>query len=130
MKAIFVYRNGKTFTARNVADMTAISSGGNVTMICYVRNLAFEAFQEVGESRVVDKANGLTVKRFGNERWQEAYEEVAVKVNKSELSYVIIETPIECSDVDGYLKHKQVSIIPCLDNFTGENIRDVIKAIS
>ena len=33
MKLVFVYRNGKTFTARNVEDLHVVTGGGNVTGI-------------------------------------------------------------------------------------------------
>lgn len=134
MKLIFVYRNGKTFTARNVVDLHVVTGGGNVTGINYVRNIDFEAYQQTGDTKTLDKDAGLLVRRCGDQRWQDANESVSIRVDKAQLSYVIVEEKLVYTDLVGLFgdvsNRNMVSVIPCLDAFTSENIRDVLKTIS
>ncbi len=134
MKLIFVYRNGRKFVAKNVIDILAITGGGNVTQIQYVRNMDFESFQNKGEENLCDKENGLRINRAGMERWQEAHETVTVFVNKAQLSYVIVEESLQDTNLvplfSDVSNRKALTIIPCLDSYTGENLRDVLKTIS
>lgn len=134
MKLIFVYRNGKTFTARNVVDLHVVTGGGNVTGINYVRNIDFEAYQQTGDMKKLDKDAGLLVRRNGDQRWQEANESVSIRVDKAQLSYVIVEEKLVYTDLVGLFgdvsNRNMVSVIPCLDSYTAENIADVLKTIS
>lgn len=134
MKLVFVYRNGKTFTARNVVDLHVVTGGGNVTGINYVRNMDFEAYQQTGDMKKLDKDAGLLVRRNGDQRWQESNESVSIRVDKAQLSYVIVEEKLVYTDLVGLFgdvsNRNMVSVIPCLDSYTAENIADVLKTIS
>lgn len=134
MKLVFVYRNGKTFTARNVMDINVITGGGNVTGINYTRILDFETYQQTGDTKKLDKDAGLLVRRCGDQRWQDANETVYIRVDKAQLSYVIVEEELIYTDLVGLFSdvsnRNMISVIPCLDSYTAENIADVLKTIS
>lgn len=134
MKLVFVYRNGKTFTARNVEDLHVVTGGGNVTGINYIRNLDFETYQQTGDTKKLDKDAGLLIRRYGEQRWQEASETVSIRVDKAQLSYIIVEEKLAYTDLVGLFgdvsNRNMVSVIPCLDYYTAENIADVLKTIS
>lgn len=134
MKLVFVYRNGKTFTARNVEDLHVVTGGGNVTGINYVRTLDFETYQQTGDMKKLDKDAGLLIRREGDQRWQEASETVSIRVDKAQLSYIIVEEKLAYTDLVGLFgdvsNRNMVSVIPCLDYYTAENIADVLKTIS
>lgn len=134
MKLVFVYRNGKTFTARNVMDINVITGGGNVTGINYIRNLDFETYQQTGDIKKLDKDAGLLIRRCGDQRWQDANESVSIRVDKAQLSYVIVEEKLVYTDLVGLFgdvsNRNMISVIPCLDSYTAENIADVLKTIS
>lgn len=134
MKLTFVYRNGKTFTARDVQDIFVSTGGGNVNEIKYVRNINFESYQQTGDTKTLDKDAGLLIRREGSQRWQDASESVSIRVNKAQLSYVIVEEELSYTELVGLFgdvnNRKMLSVIPCLDAFTSENIRDVLKTIS
>lgn len=134
MKLTFVYRNGKKFTANNVQDIYLETGGGNVNRINYARSIDFEAYQQTGDTKTLDKESGLLVIREGSQRWQDAYETVSIRVNKAQLSYVIVEEELAYTELVGLFggvnNRKMLSVIPCLDAFTSENIRDVLKTIS
>lgn len=134
MKLVFVYRNGKTFTARNVVDLHVVTGGGNVTGINYVRNIDFEAYQQTGDTKTLDKDAGLLIRRCGQQRWQESHESVSIRVDKAQLSYIIVEEKLVYTDLVGLFgdvsNRNMVSVIPCLDSYTAENIADVLKTIS
>ncbi len=133
MKLVFVYRNGKTFTARNVMDIV-ITGGGNVTGINYIRNLDFETYQQTGDMKKLYKDAGLLIRRCGDQRWQDANESVSIRVDKAQLSYVIVEEKLVYTDLVGLFSdvsnRNMISVIPCLDSYTAENIADVLKTIS
>lgn len=135
MKLVFVYRNGKTFTASNVTHYEVGTEGGNVTRILYSRNVDFEKYQETGDFKKVNKENGVLIRREGDARWKDSSEFVSIKVDKAQLSYIIVETPL-CDDLSvtqydfGVTPRKQINIVPCLDYFSAENIVDVLKTIS
>lgn len=134
MKLVFVYRNGKTFTARNVEDIHIVTGGGNVTAINYVRNLDFETYQQTGDMKKLDKNAGLLISRYGNQRWQDATECASIRIDKAQLSYIIVEEKLVYTDLVGLFgdvsNRNLVSVIPCLDSYTAENIADVLKTIS
>lgn len=134
MKLVFVYRNGKTFTARNVEDIHIVTGGGNVTGINYIRNLDFETYQQTGDMKKLDKDAGLLIHRYGDQRWQDATESVSIRVDKAQLSYVIVEEKLAYTDLIGLFgdvgNRNLVSVIPCLDSYTAENVADVLKTIS
>lgn len=134
MKLVFVYRNGKTFTARNVMYIHVLASGGNVTGINYIRNLDFETYQQTGDMKKLDKDAGLLIRRCRDQHWQDANESVSIRVDKAQLSYVIVEEKLIYTDLVGLFgdvsNRNLVSVIPCLDSYTAENIADVLKTIS
>lgn len=135
MKLVFVYRNGKTFTASNVNDFQVCTEGGNVTRVMYTRHIYFDAYQETGDFKKVDKEKGILIRREGDARWKDCNDFVSIKVDKAQLSYIIVETPL-CDELHvtpydfGVTPRKQISVIPCLDYFSAENIVDVLKTIS
>ena len=134
MKLVFVYRNGKTFTARNVMDINVITGGGNITGINYTRNLDFETYQQTGDMKKLDKDAGLLIRRCGDQRWEYANESVSIRVDKAQQSYIIVEEKLVYTYLVGLFSNvsnrNMVSVIPCLDSYTAENIADVLKTIS
>ena len=82
----------------------------------------------------LDKDAGLLIRREGDQRWQVASEAVSIRVDKAQLSYIIVEEKLVYTDLVGLFgdvsNRNMVSVIPCLDSYTAENIADVLKTIS
>lgn len=121
-KAIFVFNNGKTFTARNIHELNPIIRGGNIVAIKYTRACSLEKAAFSGAT----PEHGLFIKGEVCPIWNEGSQSITVKVDKAGLSYVILEDYTETVD---FVEHSRqtVSIIPCLEKLTPEMVRDLIK---
>lgn len=129
MKVTFVYRNGKKYTVNNVDELSYQSGGGNIISFTYERDVNKPIKEDIVIRRPQD---GLIIRKY--KMFHENYaEQVSIKVDKSQLSYVIVEASLHESEFALWVpatKHKQISIIPALDYFTPDNIQDVLKTIS